>query len=52
MIRLLYDVTVADVVGVLDPGVDACLVDWPIEIPAAKIRSLDRALRWRDGGRS
>jgi hypothetical protein len=50
VIRLPFGATVAEVVRVLDSGVDYCLVDGPIEILAAQVRSVDRALRWRKGG--
>jgi DNA-binding response OmpR family regulator len=48
VIRLSFGATVADVVRVLDSGADACIVDGPIEVLAAHVRSVHRALRWRD----
>lgn len=51
VIRLPFGSAAADVVAVLDSGADACLIDGPIEILAAQVRSVDRALSWRGGGR-
>jgi hypothetical protein len=48
VIRLPFGATATEVVEVLDSGADACLVDGPIVLLAAQVRSVDRASRTED----